>query len=618
MQYYRAGSIQSWNKFCFQGGMVEVRVQLPGGVSSMSKNPDLKKSSKTRVTSSSYYPTWPGVWFMGNLGRALFSASTSRMWPFSYDECDERVFNSSNQRISACDPDPGSGMNPYQGRGAPEIDLLEGGGTAISSSIQIGPGMPTEYRRVDMNLTAGDSYVCIYGKYCTTEGANDVGVPTELYGERKYQSWYAGLRYAANNFCATDGNDTQVYSEIVASVENITVNACNVSICPASNDVYSDLDYIDGVKSLGHWGINSNGTCFPAMNAYQGAFLCDPDNQDERCSAPRNDTTAKTNTMESFAYQMDALSSNWGIHVGAYTSFVRYQLEWVTGEDGHIRWMIEGHPIFEIPAASIIDVGQDSSKSNPVKVFPEEPMYIIFNVALSSSWGASPPNAGGPCRGDGDDEDVNDICDSFPMHMKVDYIRVYQDRSNGSTMTVGCDPSTHPTKKWIEDHIDEYTDADNTWVEVIGGAPCRDYKDCNFPYSVEYAFRTGQCTNNKCECINEYWGGPRCTYQLKATTANGDLDDYNYGPPMYAVFIVAGIALGVTLIILGVFSFRRRAKRARQLQIQQKAQARKSMMDDMYIAKSTVMASGVTPTRSAAFDDESEQSKSAATFHSYD
>lgn len=27
----------------------------------------------------------------------------------------------SKQEISACDPNPGFGMNPYQGRGAPEI-----------------------------------------------------------------------------------------------------------------------------------------------------------------------------------------------------------------------------------------------------------------------------------------------------------------------------------------------------------------------------------------------------------------------------------------------------------------------------------------------------------------
>ena len=29
------------------------------------------------------------------------------------------------QEINACDPDPGYGMHPYQGRGAPEIDILK-------------------------------------------------------------------------------------------------------------------------------------------------------------------------------------------------------------------------------------------------------------------------------------------------------------------------------------------------------------------------------------------------------------------------------------------------------------------------------------------------------------
>ena len=34
--------------------------------------------------------------------------------------------DTATQRISACDGSPGFGFNPYQGRGAPEIDLLEG------------------------------------------------------------------------------------------------------------------------------------------------------------------------------------------------------------------------------------------------------------------------------------------------------------------------------------------------------------------------------------------------------------------------------------------------------------------------------------------------------------
>ncbi|GAB9477710.1 Beta-glucan synthesis-associated protein skn1, partial [Globisporangium polare] len=321
------------------------------------------------------------------------------------------------------------------------------------------------------------------------------------------------------------------YATVAASLKRgITDNKCSLTTCPGSHDVLADLGYIDGNASLGHWGVNEKGTCFPEMNAYQGVFLCDPDSQNPNCATPRNDTTAKINSMAPFDYQMDALSANWGVHVGVYTSFLTYQLEWVTGDEGYIRWMLHGNPIFEIPAETVINVGQDEIKSNPVRTFPEEPMYMVLNVALSAQWGAVPPNPGKPCRGDGEDAVTNKICDSFPMYMKIDYVRVYQDTSENSNMAVGCDPKTHPTRQWIQDYIDEYTDNDNQHIDVNGGARCRTSKDCTIPWSTQRQFQTGYCNSkNVCECSNQYWGGPRCTYQLEETSSNGSVALSSYG-----------------------------------------------------------------------------------------
>ncbi|PSC67615.1 glycoside hydrolase family 16 [Micractinium conductrix] len=114
----KSGYVDSWNKACFTGGYVEARVQLPG-------EPDVPGF-------------WPALWLMGNLGRAGHLQSTGGMWPYSYDECggDEvgREFGAAGpipQRFSAC-PDPPAGpdrarwgLHAGQGRGAPEIDLLE-------------------------------------------------------------------------------------------------------------------------------------------------------------------------------------------------------------------------------------------------------------------------------------------------------------------------------------------------------------------------------------------------------------------------------------------------------------------------------------------------------------
>ncbi|KAI0063315.1 glycoside hydrolase family 16 protein [Artomyces pyxidatus] len=153
---YISGMIQSWNKFCFTGGMIEVAVQLPGS----SKKPGL----------------WPAVWTMGNLGRAGYGASLDGMWPYSYDTCDVGTLANQSfpgtqtppaafvngdpdhddqlsllpgQRLSACTcpneshPGPVHHDGSFVGRSAPEIDLFEAlvtdGQGQVSQSAQWAP-----------------------------------------------------------------------------------------------------------------------------------------------------------------------------------------------------------------------------------------------------------------------------------------------------------------------------------------------------------------------------------------------------------------------------------------------------------------------------------------------
>ncbi|KAF1322496.1 Beta-glucan synthesis-associated protein kre6, partial [Globisporangium splendens] len=532
------------------GGMVEVSVQLPGVVSASSGNPDITGSPNVQAASTRYYPVWPGIWMMGNLGRAIFSASTNRMWPFSYNECNDNAFLSSNQRISACNSNPGSGMNPNQGRGAPEIDILEGSGTTISSSIQLGPGMPTDFRTM---YPSGDSGAgCVYFSTCKTQGANAPDLPTAYYqSKRGHKSWYQGLRYAANNFCAGSAKLKQDYTTVKTSVDKgITDNTCTATNCPGSKDPNADLSSIDSSKT-DHWGINTNGTCFSTMNGYTGDYLCSPGNTAALC--PQSDAP-KNGKMKVFAYQMDAISANWPIHVAAYTDFLVYQLEWVMGNSGYVRWMLAGQPLFEIPAKALTDPPQDSAKKNPKKIMIEEPMYMIFNVALSSTWGSKPPNPGKACRGDGSDAVANKICDAFPLYMKIDYIRLYQDTSKNSTMAVGCDPKTHPTKQWIQDHINEYQDDDNLVVDVSGRGFCRTDDDCTMATNKTNMVSTGSCVKSRCKCIGASWTGPRCTTTLGTIEMNGSGKitsisiKSSYGPPWYLALGTSGLTILVTFV----------------------------------------------------------------------
>lgn len=100
---YQSGMIQGWNKFCFTGGIVEVSAKLPG---------------------QAYIGgLWPAMWLLGNLARATYVKSSDNMWPWSYDECSRDI--QKQQEISKCNTMNHFELHKYQGRGAPEIDILE-------------------------------------------------------------------------------------------------------------------------------------------------------------------------------------------------------------------------------------------------------------------------------------------------------------------------------------------------------------------------------------------------------------------------------------------------------------------------------------------------------------
>mmetsp|Transcript_23825 Transcript_23825/g.33434 ORF Transcript_23825/g.33434 Transcript_23825/m.33434 type:complete len:656 (+) Transcript_23825:45-2012(+) len=102
-RHYKTGMVQSWNKFCFTGGIVEIDVMFPG--------------------EASIGGLWPAMWMLGNLGRATYEASTNNIWPWSYNKCNKTL--QAKQKISACDNAHHFGLNKHQGRGATEIDIIE-------------------------------------------------------------------------------------------------------------------------------------------------------------------------------------------------------------------------------------------------------------------------------------------------------------------------------------------------------------------------------------------------------------------------------------------------------------------------------------------------------------
>lgn len=114
---YRSGMLQSWNKLCFKGGVLEVSASLPGppGVLGL----------------------WPGVWTLGNLARPGYLSTSDGVWPYAYDACDAGIApNQSSkdglsllpgQKFAQCVCQGEQHPSPGRGRGAPEIDVFEAG-----------------------------------------------------------------------------------------------------------------------------------------------------------------------------------------------------------------------------------------------------------------------------------------------------------------------------------------------------------------------------------------------------------------------------------------------------------------------------------------------------------
>jgi len=136
-KHFKSAMLQTWNKFCFTGGIIEAQVILPG---------------KHNVGG-----LWPAFWMLGNLARHTFVGSAEHVWPWSSTTCTTK--SRTAQAISGCANIAHYGMEKRFGRGAPEIDIFEVqpgatpankgaffympvGQPFMSASYQVAPGRP--------------------------------------------------------------------------------------------------------------------------------------------------------------------------------------------------------------------------------------------------------------------------------------------------------------------------------------------------------------------------------------------------------------------------------------------------------------------------------------------
>lgn len=370
--------LQGWNKFCFTGGILEIKAKLPGY--------------------AHIGGLWPAMWLLGNLARATYVGSSNNVWPWSYDTCDRK--KQSKQRFSACNKVVHYDFHPLQGRGAPEIDLLEAmpgdqelKNTPVkvpyfSTSLQISPGSP------------------------------DVTRPTV--GERP-------------RFPPHELDDSKAPADSTDDRFRVTDDA-NVGFTPTSVDppkMHSDLfaEYNNWYQHGLDYGENSS------LNIYfYGMHLA--------------------GTTSDKDYSADAISANTNLTKDNFDEFHTYRLEWqpkldagdiplqylengevdrspASGHPGYIAWYVDDKFLYRIDGSALDLTGS---------MMPEEPMYIIFNTAISSTWGFPQPcpEDCAYCKGDKVTDCFDcrklecacsmpkNMCKNFPAYFLIDWVRVYQ------------------------------------------------------------------------------------------------------------------------------------------------------------------------------------------------
>jgi len=193
---YRSGMLQSWNKLCFKGGMLEASISLPGSGAMMG--------------------FWPGFWAMGNLGRPGYAATTDGLWPYSYhDKCDVGItpnqsdpdgFNMlPGMRLPACTCPGEDHPSPGLSRSAPEIDVIEASVSYLTPPAADGIGTASQSFQVapfDIFWRPNTDWMEVYDQSVSSMNQYQGGVYQQALSTVTYlnNDWYNGKSYQTYGF----------------------------------------------------------------------------------------------------------------------------------------------------------------------------------------------------------------------------------------------------------------------------------------------------------------------------------------------------------------------------------------------------------------------------------
>jgi len=454
---YTSAMLQSWNKFCFTGGVVEMSAKFPG-------RPDIPG-------------LWPAFWLLGNLGRATVEASVDNVWPYTYSQCPSNPLEEANQdprkqqRINECLGDNWTqrfGLHPHQGRGALEIDILEVlpgsyGPNYKEDKVDTGVCKPQSdvlYTKLDMprphllnTLQAAPGIPFLADQRPPSPPRlNTTCVPE--WGKQ----WYNGLRPENPGVYGTSSTiNYHNYGKYIVNINDWT-------------DVQIQVDSIGAMTHLpedafsGHhvyrfeWSTEGNG---------QLTFFMDGQ----------------------LLYRLDAqvLAQNMAIT-----------------RDGKAIGTLLARQLLLEPVSMILNI--DVSKQWGWDIIEQE---------CGGSCGCCLDCGEPECiscmleKGKGH-EFLHQLCRTLPATYEVDYIRVFQTQEQQEKDRAGCSPKVAPTEGWIDSQRSRYVlpnfDAPLQPV-YAGGGRCQTDTNCGSNSG------SGTCLDGVCKC-SKGWTGPSCLARM--------------------------------------------------------------------------------------------------------
>ena len=138
-------------------------------------------------------------------------------------------------------------------------------------------------------------------------------------------------------------------------------------------------------------------------------------------------------------YVADAVSANKPLDDTHFDDFHNYRLEWSTAKGNEsLTWFLDDELVFHMPPEALELTGAK---------MPDEPMHILLNTAVSSTWGFPAPCPPGcdctcyDCQGDLPDPACacgmpEGLCANLPASYEIDSVRIYQSARRAVTLTV--------------------------------------------------------------------------------------------------------------------------------------------------------------------------------------